>query len=483
MIAASGTKGLRKVHRPGCSRPRRLTDCDCAWLGRYKGRQVTLAKWSGKSVSPREVGPAKIVLGRMIALIDAGDFDPAGEHRTSTSKQTLAEFIEDWWIDYVEKHGLAKDSLRCQCEVLAGVPIGRDDKATEKRHDTIRPSAIGRTALHDLSTEQIERWLHAEAKARAWGRKTWNEYHALLQRLLERAVVRRRLKYNPVRAIERMRGVSAQRGELRHVRLDEDLEARLFAVVDQLNRTQAPNTRSKLTQAIADEIRRRAEGGTTPQKDLAAEFGVSGAVVSQIVTGRIWNPARRRTTTKGTEMRRRLEAAFDLGVRAGEMGRIQLQHVNWTHPRKLVDDATGQPFNGYEIALPPELTKGGKRTGEVQYLYAATLRLSRTLEARRFQLRNKPTAYIFGDEAGHYVASFDKSWQALFTLAGLDYGRAKGLTWHTTRAEFVSRLVENEKDPAIAQDLARHARLETTQRYIHTRQDRRWRAAHGLNRG
>jgi len=30
--------------------------------------------------------------------------------------------------------------------------------------------------------------------------------------------------------------------------------------------------------------------------------------------------------------------------------------------------------------------------------------------------------------AGRFVASFKKSWQALYTLAGLDWGRAKGLT-------------------------------------------------------
>lgn len=33
-------------------------------------------------------------------------------------------------------------------------------------------------------------------------------------------------------------------------------------------------------------------------------------------------------------------------------------------------------------------------------------------------------------------------WRELFKLAGLDYGRAKGLTWHTIRHEFVSRNIE-----------------------------------------
>jgi hypothetical protein len=187
---------------------------------------------------------------------------------------------------------------------------------------------------------------------------------------------------------------------------------------------------------------------------------------------------------EGDELRvaRRLMGVFDMGPRRGEMEAIQIRHVDWAHPKKLVDDATGQAFNGYEITLPPQNTKGGKMTGETQYLYAATLRLSRMLEKRRFQLQNKPTAYIFGTEAGHYVASFKKSWQALFTLAGLEWGREKGLTWHTTRHEFISRVVDATKNPRDGQEAARHKRLETTQRYMHSRRDRRWEVAHGLNR-
>jgi hypothetical protein len=181
-------------------------------------------------------------------------------------------------------------------------------------------------------------------------------------------------------------------------------------------------------------------------------------------------------------MRRRLIAAFDMGPRAGEMEMVRMRHVDWTHPKKLIDAASGQPFNGYEIMLPPANTKGGKMTGETQYLYAATLRASRMLEARRFQLKDKPDAFIFGTEAGRFVASFKKSWQALYTFAGLDWGRAKGLTWHTTRHEFISRVGETTKNPKDAQEAARHKRLETTQRYMHTRRDRRWEVAHGLNR-
>ena len=96
-------------------------------------------------------------------------------------------------------------------------------------------------------------------------------------------------------------------------------------------------------------------------------------------------------------------------------------------------------------------------TGEPEEVIAGTLRLSLELEARRFQLRNNPEAFIVGTEAGRFQASFDKLWHELFALAGLKSGRNKGLVWHTTRHEFTSRVVENTKDPLDAQKAARQA--------------------------
>jgi site-specific recombinase XerD len=61
-------------------------------------------------------------------------------------------------------------------------------------------------------------------------------------------------------------------------------------------------------------------------------------------------------------------------------------------------------------------------------------------------------------------------------------GAAEGVVWHTLRHEFCSRTVENTGDPVVAQELARHKDLRTTQGYLHPRLSRVLAAAVRLNR-
>jgi integrase len=124
------------------------------------------------------------------------------------------------------------------------------------------------------------------------------------------------------------------------------------------------------------------------------------------------------------------------------------------------------------IALPPSVTKGGKTTGETEYVYAGTERLRLELAKRRFALGRDPEAYVFGTETGRPILSFKRLWRELFALAGLDYRRAKGLTWHTIRHEFISRNIENTGDAIVTQRLARHRDARTTQGYMHARESR-----------
>jgi integrase len=124
-------------------------------------------------------------------------------------------------------------------------------------------------------------------------------------------------------------------------------------------------------------------------------------------------------------MYRRLVAAIDLGLREGEMLKVQIKHID---------------FTSWAITLPPESAKGGATTDHAETVYAMTPRVQ-MLESRQGQL-NDPERYVFGAESGVCVASFDKSWRELFRHAGLSVGRQGGLTWHDLRHEFVSFLAD-----------------------------------------
>lgn len=178
-------------------------------------------------------------------------------------------------------------------------------------------------------------------------------------------------------------------------------------------------------------------------------------------------------------MRRRLYAAFDLGLRHTEILKIQLKHISYKATKVEVD---GQTEDVFVITLPPALTKGGKTTGELEYVYAGSKRLKDELIRRRFALAHNPEAYVFGTEGGQPVKSFQRMWRELFRLAGLDFGRSEGLTWHTIRHEFVSRTLENTGNPMVTQRLARHKDGRTTQAYQHARETQVLAAAVKLNR-
>jgi hypothetical protein len=77
---------------------------------------------------------------------------------------------------------------------------------------------------------------------------------------------------------------------------------------------------------------------------------------------------------------------------------------------------------------------------------------------------------VFGTASGFRQEVF--KWHRLFKLAGLNLGRDKGVLWHSLRHEFCSRTAENTGDPVVAQELARHNDLRTTQGYLHARRAR-----------
>jgi site-specific recombinase XerD len=96
----------------------------------------------------------------------------------------------------------------------------------------------------------------------------------------------------------------------------------------------------------------------------------------------------------------------------------------------------------------------------------------RRFEAERRSENAHDDAYVFGTEDGRRQKDFRRMWRELFKLAWLKWGRDKGLVWQTLRHEFCSRTAENTGDPVVAQELARHKDLRTTQGYGMQRQHR-----------
>jgi integrase len=457
--AASKVKGLYKKHNLRCPNQEGLpTNCDCPWYGRYRGISKGLAAWACKTVDPRTKAGAEAVLARLKTVIDERKYSPEGEQRSLGSGQRFSDFVLEWKTHYAEEYGLTSNSLDDMLNVLT--------------------DGLGSFTLEHLSGDpvHIERWLNRMQKERNWSPNTWNRYYGLLNTLCVRATRWKtngapRMTHNPMTSIERRVGTKKKFG----VRIEEAVEDKLFEACATLNRPQHAPHSIRLDWDKVDTIRKRVAGGESQSK-VARSFGISSGLCCQIVKGDIWNREKYRVGTKGDLMRLRLMMALDTGVRREEMMLIQIKHINF---RPALTTVEGEQLELFAVEVQ---SKGEKTTGEKEFVWVGTERLKEALKKRRFALRNDPEAYVFGTETGKRQKAFRRMWRELFTLAGLKYGRDKGVVWHTLRHEFCSRAAENTGDPVVAQELARHKDLRTTQGYLHPRLARVLAAATGLNR-
>lgn len=459
----AGTKGLYKNHNRTCTnRKGKPTACGCPWTGKYKDTTVPLAKWAGHEVDPRTLGVASAVLTRVKAVLDSGAFSKDGEQRSLGSGQRFQDFVSEWLTHYAQEYDLTSNSLHSMLNVL-----------------TARWGGCTLEYLAGASTE-IERGLNDLARDRKWVNNTWNRYYELLNTLFNRAMKWKtngvpRMANNPLSSIERR--VGTKRVHV-NVRLEEDVEARLLAACDKLNRPQHAARSKRLTWEKVAEIRGAVETGES-QKSVAARYGISTGLCCQIIKRDVWAPENYRPGTKGDEMRLRVMAAFHTALRKGEMLDVQLKHIHFK-PIKVPVEVQLQDglFRREErdvitIELPPANTKGGKTVGEPEFVYVSNAALIQALNRRRFELRGNADAYVFGTTDGRRITGFRRMWTELFTSAGLDWGRHKGIVWHTTRHEGISRALEAAGgDILVAQLYARHRDRRTTEGYTHARPDR-----------
>jgi hypothetical protein len=179
-------------------------------------------------------------------------------------------------------------------------------------------------------------------------------------------------------------------------------------------------------------------------------------------------------------------AAFDAGVRRGEMLALRVADIDWNH---------------WLMTLRGETTKS-KRTRIVPI---TTQRLRAVLDWLRVDVEGKPKSdepLVFSNEIGEPLPHFHDTWvrtvlkahaitpkwSARHNYKGLSpeckaaYRRIN-LRWHDIRHEYASRLVERGVPLAQVRDLLGHASIMTTERYDNQRLENLQVAASKLERG
>src|SRR5438105_2977557 len=161
----------------------------------------------------------------------------------------------------------------------------------------------------------------------------------------------------------------------------------------------------------------------------------------------------------GSPMHDRLIGALETCCRRGEMLRIQNRHVDWERHQIAIPGSHAKDRENRRIPFDPQG------------------RLAPILK-RRASLG--PSAFVFGTDAGEYLADFKTAWESLKLLAnGHDTTRAKpgarvdraklhqiDLHWHDLRHEGACRLLADGVDIRTIQLMLGHADMKQTQRYL-----------------
>jgi len=337
------------------------------------------------------------VLAEMRGAILKGEFDPNGKHaRDEVSQMSFGKFLDDYERDEVRKKGLANKALpaflktiRAEFEQVPFAVVAASPKLVEQWMEGLRHREV------PLS--------HNTDKTRTvnWTARTWNAYRTMGVRLFNwaRHPKQKLTTENPFVLIDKQKGERH-----RETRITEEQQERLLA-------------------ACRGWMAATRKGSDEP------------------------NVKRRRS---GAEMYRRLLAAFDTGLRAGEMGLVQVKRID---------------FVNWKLTLPWMNAKGGKTTGRDEFVWVMSGRLRQALEQRRFV---GDDGYVFGTEDGKRVKKFYKSWRSLFKAAGLPLE----LIWHDARHEFVSSLIEEGGTIQEVKEAARHKSIATTAKYMKAQEDR-----------
>ena len=129
-------------------------------------------------------------------------------------------------------------------------------------------------------------------------------------------------------------------------------------------------------------------------------------------------------------MRDRLQVLFGTSIRTGEMLAIQREHCAFV-TEEGVETAKLFKLKGgnrvmVRVCVPPEQTKGGKRTGKGFTRYVAAASAVEVFRRKMKQFEERPKAFLFGTNTGVRVTTFRKAAIELFRIVGLKFGRGRG---------------------------------------------------------
>lgn len=151
------------------------------------------------------------------------------------------------------------------------------------------------------------------------------------------------------------------------------------------------------------------------------------------------------------EVAGKYELLYLMAITTGARNK-ELRLLNWDD----VHETAENPF----VVLQPETTKNDK--GREQYLPPETVALIKKVRSAAQAGR------VFPVMPSHHT--FDKH----LRLAGIEKKTSDGIAcFHSLRHTFTTTVARTTQDPRIAQRLADHADITTTQRYMHTESNER----------
>lgn len=146
--------------------------------------------------------------------------------------------------------------------------------------------------------------------------------------------------------------------------------------------------------------------------------------------------------------------SLESGLRRGELLGLEWPSVDLERKSLRVEGTTSKTYETREIPLNGVAFK--------------------TLRDWWLQRRQPESGYVFTVDGGR-LGNLKKAYYSLLEAAGIERINARGdrITWHSLRHTFGSLLGAEGVDPTTLMKLMGHANLTTTQRYLHTDEERK----------